>query len=114
MCGIFAWVSRSDPLPDAALAAAVRVLTHRGPDGSRVWVDPSGRAGLGHTRLAVQDLRFGSQPMCNEDGSLHLVANGELYGFEEIARGLSQRGHRIATRSDSEIILHLYEDLYLD
>ena len=76
-----------------------------------MWRDPQGRAGLGHTRLAIQDLECGIQPMSNEDGTLHLVVNGELYGFEEIGRALARRGHRLATRSDSEIVLHLYEDL---
>lgn len=66
--------------------------------------------GLGHSRLSIIDLTGGDQPLANEDGSLHLVVNGEFYDFERIRADLQQRGHTLRTRSDSEIVLHLYED----
>ena len=85
---------------------------HRGPDGRRHWIAPHGRVGLGHARLSIIDLATGDQPIANEDGRRQIVVNGEFYDFERIrARARAARGHRFRTRSDSEIALHLYEDL---
>ena len=91
--------------------AATRALYHRGPDGQRHWLSDDGLAGLGHARLSIIDLETGDQPLANEDGTIHAVVNGELYDFERIRRELEARGHRLGTKSDSEIVLHLYEDL---
>ena len=110
MCGIVASVSSQGRVyPDALLRATQR-LRHRGPDAQRVWVPTHARVGLGHARLSIIDLATGDQPIANEDGSLHIVANGEFYDFEAIRQRLEQAGHRFRTRSDSEIALHLYED----
>src|SRR5262249_18379774 len=65
----------------------------------------------GHARLSIIDLATGDQPLSSEDGSVHAVVNGELYDFQRIRAGLEARGHRFGTRSDSEIVIHLYEDL---
>ena len=111
MCGIVAAVSRAGGISTQALDRSARRLQHRGPDAQRVWVDPTGRAGLGHARLSIIDLTTGDQPIANEDKRLHIVANGEFYDFERIRSELEQRGHTFSTRSDSEIALHLYEDL---
>jgi asparagine synthase (glutamine-hydrolysing) len=108
MCGIAGWVGG---LPDAEhhasrLAAA---LHHRGPDGSdtRLWDD----AGLVHTRLSIIDLSSaGRQPMSNEDGSVWLVFNGEIYNHRELRHWLERRGHVFASRCDAEVIPHLYEE----
>ncbi len=84
------------------------VLSHRGPDDSGFYVD--GPVALGHRRLSIIDLGTGQQPMFNEDRSLAIVFNGEVYNFEELRMDLESRGHRFRTRSDTETILHAYEE----
>ncbi len=86
------------------------LLAHRGPDEAGYYVDDDQRVMLLNTRLAIVDLANGHQPLGNEDGSCWLTFNGEIYGYREIAQELRQRGHCLATASDSEVILHLYED----
>ena len=110
MCGIAAILSQSGPVDTAALRRATRALRHRGPDAERTWVSPSGRVGPGHTLLVINDPQ-GHQPIASEDGRLHIVVNGQFYDFQRIRAELEARGHRLRTRSDSEIALHLYEDL---
>ena len=111
MCGIVAAVSKSGGILAEDVRRATRRLQHRGPDAQHVWVSPDGRAALGHARLSIIDLDTGNQPIANEDERLHLVINGELYDFERIRRTLEDNGHVFRTRTDSEIALHLYEDL---
>jgi len=111
MCGIVALFSPRGTVSRADVERATQQLARRGPDGQRHWIAPHGRVGLGHARLSIIDLRTGDQPIENEDGRLHIVANGEFYDYERIQRELEQRGHRLRTRSDSEIALHLYEEL---
>ncbi|HEX3966792.1 MAG TPA: asparagine synthase (glutamine-hydrolyzing) [Edaphobacter sp.] len=110
MCGIVAFFSRRDPISEVALQRATQSLYHRGPDGQRHWISPDRKVGLGHARLSIIDLTTGDQPIVSEDGRIHIVVNGEFYGYEAIQRELEQSGHRLRTRSDSEIALHLYED----
>ncbi|MFN2376348.1 MAG: asparagine synthase (glutamine-hydrolyzing) [Candidatus Binatia bacterium] len=110
MCGIVAICSEGAPVEAGRLEAATRSLHHRGPDARRCWISPDGRTGLGHARLSIIDLDTGDQPLSNEDGSIHAVVNGEFYDFERIQKDLEGRGHRLRSRSDSEILLHLYED----
>ena len=110
MCGIAAILSRDGPVDAVALRRATRALRHRGPDAERTWVSPSGRVGLGHTLLVINDPE-GHQPITSENGRLRIVVNGQFYDFARIRRELEARGHRFRTRSDSEIALHLYEDL---
>jgi asparagine synthase (glutamine-hydrolysing) len=83
------------------------VLRHRGPDGEGRFVD--GEVGLGHRRLSIIDVDGGGQPIGNEDGSLHVVFNGEIYNFVELRKELEAAGHRFSTRSDTEVIVHAYE-----
>jgi asparagine synthase (glutamine-hydrolysing) len=111
MCGIVAIYSRRGRVSREALERATRSLNHRGPDGQRCWISPDGQVGLGHARLSIIDLAGGQQPIASEDERTHLIVNGEFYGFEAIQRGLESRGHRLRTRSDSEIALHLYEEV---
>src|SRR5262245_9330187 len=111
MCGIVAMFSRRGPIDAQALQRATQRLHHRGPDGQRQWIAPHARVGLGHARLSIIDLVTGDQPIANEDERLHIVVNGEFYDFQRVQRELEQSGHRLRTRSDSEIALHLYEDL---
>ena len=110
MCGIAAILSPHGPVPAQALRRATTALRHRGPDGEGTWIAPSGRAGLGHTLLAITDPE-GHQPIASEDGRLHIIHNGQFYDYRRIRASLEARGHRFRTRSDSEIALHLYEDL---
>src|SRR5687768_6866329 len=111
MCGIVAIHSETVPVSGEALRAATTALEHRGPDGKKYWISPEERVGLGHTRLSVIDLETGAQPITSEDESIVLVANGEFYGFEKIRTELERRGHSFKTKSDSEIVIHLYEEL---
>ena len=111
MCGIVAFLSQHDPISDEALRCATQSLHHRGPDGRGHWVSPDRRIALGHTRLSIIDLSGGEQPIASEDGQSHIVVNGEFYGYQSIQRELEEVGHRLRTRSDSEIALHLYEDV---
>jgi asparagine synthase (glutamine-hydrolysing) len=111
MCGIVAFFSTGAPVSPEALRRATRALHHRGPDGQRQWIASHGRVGLGHARLSIIDLATGDQPIANEDEKLHAVVNGEFYDYERYQKELEGRGHRLRTRSDSEILLHLYEEL---
>jgi asparagine synthase (glutamine-hydrolysing) len=108
MCGLFGAVGRD--VPDFALENVFRALHHRGPDGRGLFVDEASKLTLAHTRLAVVDLVTGCQPLESEDGEIVLVANGEIYDFERIRSLLEAKGHRFRTRSDSEVILHLYRE----
>ncbi|MFN2467093.1 MAG: asparagine synthase (glutamine-hydrolyzing) [Gaiellaceae bacterium] len=91
-----------------APAAMCAQLRHRGPDGEAVR--RLGPATLVHTRLAIVDVAGGDQPLCSEDGSVAVVVNGELYNHLELRSELEARGHRFATRSDCEVVVHLYEE----
>ena len=109
MCGIAGFVSPGqDP---AAARRTVQAMTariaHRGPDGEGIFAD--GRAALGHRRLAIVDLAGGGQPMCNEDGSLVCVFNGEIYNYQALTAELTAAGHTFATHSDTEVLLHGWE-----
>src|SRR5437870_2415106 len=97
--------------PDA-LAAMCQALVHRGPDDYGVHLD--GNVGLAMRRLAVIDVDTGRQPIHNEDRSVWTVYNGEIYNFAELQRELEARGHRFYTRTDTEVIVHLYEEQGLD
>ena len=111
MCGIVALFSRREPISAGVVQAATRSLHHRGPDAQRQWISPDRRVALGHARLSIIDLSTGDQPIANEDETIRIVVNGEFYGYEAIQKELERCGHRLRTRSDSEIALHLYEDL---
>ncbi len=110
MCGIVAIFSPHTPIAAGVLETATKSLRHRGPDGQRYWIAPDARVGLGHARLSIIDLATGDQPIANEDEKFQIIVNGEFYGYEAIQNELEQAGHRLRTRSDSEIALHLYED----
>lgn len=84
------------------------VIRHRGPDDSGIFVD--GRVGLGHRRLSIVDVKSGHQPMTNEDNTLHITYNGEIYNHADFRSALEARGHRYQTHCDTETILHLYEE----
>src|SRR5436853_7181566 len=110
MCGIFGVVYRDqEQTPDReAVECARDTLRHRGPDEAGTFVAPG--IGLGHRRLRIIDLSSGQQPLTNEDGSVVVVFNGEIYKFLELRKSLEAKGHRFATNSDTETIVHLYEE----
>jgi len=110
MCGIVAAFSTREPVLAETLEAGTRRLYHRGPDGQRWWISDDRRVGLGHARLSIIDLTTGDQPIASEDEQIQIVVNGEFYGYEAIQKELEGRGHRLRTKSDSEIALHLYEE----
>src|SRR3990172_8911609 len=116
MCGIAGYVDTDGSPPDEALASAMAgSLAHRGPDGTRAEVLASGPEGptvvVGHRRLAVIDLsEAAAQPLSNEDGTVSALFNGEIYNFRELRRDLEVRGHAFRSRSDTEVIVHAYEE----
>ncbi len=113
MCGICGILAFSDSFAcDERVVVAMRdTMTHRGPDDSGAWSSPEGRAALGHRRLSIVDVsHYGHQPMSNEDGSVWVVFNGEIYNHTKLRLELEARGHRFRSRCDTETIVHLYED----
>ena len=112
MCGICGEL-RFDgaPVPETRVIAMRDALVHRGPDSAGTYSGNAARVGLGFRRLRIIDLTpNASQPMTNEDGSVQLVFNGEIYNFLDLRKGLIARGHRFRSRSDTETIVHLFEE----
>ena len=109
MCGIAGILA---PFPAERLRAGALALAdaqqHRGPDGSGVHVQ--GPVALAHRRLSIIDIEAGAQPLANEDGNVWITFNGEIYNYRELRRALEQRGHRFRTQSDTEVIVHAYEE----
>lgn len=111
MCGIngIALSSKSERSIDVATLERMRdIITHRGPDDAGIFI--AGRIGLGIRRLSIVDVAGGHQPMTNEDGSVHITYNGEIYNHADYREQLEAKGHVYQTRSDTETILHLYEE----
>jgi asparagine synthase (glutamine-hydrolysing) len=111
MCGIAGIVSanRSDRIEEAAVRRMCNAIVHRGPDDEGILV--SRNTGLGMRRLSIIDIAGGHQPIFNEDRSACIVFNGEIYNFPELRPDLEAKGHRFATHTDTETILHLYEEM---
>jgi len=109
MCGIAGLFNLDGAVvvPES-LRAMIRMLAHRGPDDTGFHIDNG--VGLAHARLSIIDLAGGQQPMCNEDSTLWITFNGEIFNYVELREELISKGHRFATRSDTEVILHLYEE----
>src|SRR3972149_2820091 len=110
MCGIVGIVRRANDgaIDEAALRQMLAMIRHRGPDQFGIYLDD--RVGLGSARLSIIDIGGGQQPITNEDETLWIVFNGEIFNYIELRPDLEARGHRFATNCDTEIILHLYED----
>ncbi|MGE0126722.1 MAG: asparagine synthase (glutamine-hydrolyzing) [Blastocatellales bacterium] len=106
MCGICGYIG---VVEDGLLESMTAALSHRGPDSAGYF--RADGAGLGHRRLSIIDVEGGQQPIENEDGSLVVICNGEIYNYQSLREELLARGHRFRTKSDSEVVLHLYEDL---
>jgi asparagine synthase (glutamine-hydrolysing) len=114
MCGICGIVDYGglEPEAETKLQAMAASLRHRGPDQSGTWIDRC--AGFGHARLSIIDLSDGRQPLSNEDGTVWITYNGEIYNFPELRRQLLAKGHRFKTNTDTEVIVHLYEEEGID
>jgi asparagine synthase (glutamine-hydrolysing) len=108
MCGICGIGSPSGPVDPERLAAMSATLVHRGPDSDGLLVD--GPVGLAARRLSIIDLERGDQPVSNEDGTVHVVQNGEIYNYRELRAELERGGHRFRTHGDTEVLVHLYEE----
>lgn len=113
MCGIAGIISTNEKaVTFAELRHMCAAMIHRGPDDEGLYVDD--HIGLGMRRLSIIDLNTGSQPVHNEDGSIWVVLNGEIYNYQELRSDLQKRGHIFYTRSDTEVIVHLYEEFNID
>src|SRR6266496_3813048 len=114
MCGIAGIVhfDTNRTVDKTVLKRMTDVVSHRGPDGEGFYVDKN--VGLGHRRLAIIDLSTGDQPMISEDKNLVVVFNGEIYNYVELKEELKSCGHRFNTSSDTEVILHAYEEWGFD
>src|SRR5215207_2595468 len=110
MCGIVGFAGLSGVVSDreATLRSMCAAIVHRGPDEEGRFHAPG--VALGMRRLSVMDVAMGRQPMGSEDGSVQLVFNGEIYNHRQLRSGLLARGHTVATSSDTEVIVHLYEE----
>ncbi len=109
MCGIAGMYNLDGaPLDRSLLRSMTRVLSHRGPDAEGFY--ENGPVGLGHRRLSIIDVGGGAQPLANEDGTVWVILNGEIYNFRALRSELESRGHQFSTLSDTEVIVHLYEE----
>jgi asparagine synthase (glutamine-hydrolysing) len=108
MCGICGAVSAAARVDADRVATMSATLVHRGPDSFGEFTD--GTAALAARRLSIIDLETGDQPIANEDGTLHVVQNGEIYNYRDLRNELERAGHRFRTRGDTEVLLHLYEE----
>ena len=110
MCGIVGWVNteHGEPVSVEMLGRMLAMIRHRGPDAFGAYIGDG--IGLGSARLSIIDLEGGDQPISNEDGTVWIVYNGETYNYIELRAELEAAGHRFATRSDTEVIVHLYEE----
>ncbi len=114
MCGIAGILNLDHSVPpgDHALRGMLGRLRHRGPDEFGLYLGDD--VALGSARLSIVDLAGGQQPISNEDGTLWIVFNGEIFNYVELRADLEKRGHRFATHSDTEVIVHLFEDYGVD
>ncbi len=108
ICGKFAFENAAT-VERGLIESMLGTIRHRGPDDQGIYM--SSGVGLGHARLSIIDLASGHQPLCNEDGSVWIVFNGEIYNYRELREFLLSKGHRFKTNSDTEVIVHLYEEL---
>jgi len=110
MCGIagILYAELARPVERAAMKAMADSLAHRGPDAEGFWQESG--VGLAHRRLAIIDIAGGSQPIGSEDDTVQVVFNGEIYNHRALRTTLEARGHRFRTQSDSEVLVHLYEE----
>ncbi|WP_018719640.1 asparagine synthase (glutamine-hydrolyzing) [Arhodomonas aquaeolei] len=108
LCGILRLTASAPPVEAEVLAGMIARIGHRGPDEQRLRIEPE--IGLGHARLSIIDLATGSQPIHNEDRRIWVVFNGEVFNYPELRRALQAQGHRFYTDTDTEVLVHLYEE----
>lgn len=110
MCGISGIFNlNGKPVAEEILEKMNQAQAHRGPDAGRTWLQ--GNIGLAHRRLSIIDLSDGVQPMCNEDGTVYVTYNGEIYNYRDLRKDLESKGHNFKTSCDTEVIVHLYEEM---
>src|SRR5262245_45316036 len=109
MCGIAGFLTTGEKPDRSLLARMCDQIRHRGPDAAGYFCDAT--VALGHRRLSIIDLEGGKQPLGNEDGSVQVVFNGEIYNFLGLREDLLRKGHRFSTSSDTEVLVHLYEEV---
>ena len=113
ICGVFTFGSHEEVNPQR-LTAMARTMVHRGPDDEGTYVNPDRKVGFGFRRLSIIDLSSGHQPMTNEDGSIWIVFNGEIYNHGELRQELEAKGHTYRTKADTESVIHAYEEWGMD
>src|SRR5437870_1059735 len=111
MCAIVGVLGLKDGLSRGQedISRMLAMVRHRGPDQFGIYIDND--VGLGNARLSIIDISAGQQPICNEDQTLWIVFNGEIFNYVELRPELEARGHKFSTHTDTEVILHLYEEL---
>lgn len=112
MCAICGIVNKNTPVDETLLKKMTDIMEYRGPDESGFYIRNT--VGLGHRRLKIIDLFTGKQPLSNEDNTIFLICNGEIYNFQDLRTHLEEKGHRFKSKSDNEVILHLYEEKGID
>src|SRR3989339_142658 len=111
MCGIAGFVQSNRQFDKGSLEQMLQLLKHRGPDAQGTHVDERSQVYLGHRRLSIIDLSpLGNQPMHNEDQSVSVVFNGEIYNYQELKKDLVQKGHQFRSNTDTEVIIHAWEE----
>ncbi|MCK4733731.1 MAG: hypothetical protein KAT65_14855, partial [Methanophagales archaeon] len=113
MCGICGILNISDwnEISEKILITMRDTMIHRGPDDAGLYISTDGKIGLGHRRLSIIDLSArAKQPMSNEDGTIRIVFNGEIYNYKYLQKQLNEKGHTFKSDSDTEVIIHLYEE----
>lgn len=108
MCGIVGRINSTEQITEEILRCMIDAVAHRGPDGEGTYINEN--VGIAHKRLSIIDPKNGHQPMCNEDGTVWVTFNGAVYNYLEIRQELVQRGHDVKTYSDTEVIIHAYEE----
>jgi asparagine synthase (glutamine-hydrolysing) len=110
MCGICGIVNfnKTQKVHEREIRSMMDAMDHRGPDQEGLFIDEF--AGIGHRRLSIIDLSSGRQPVSNEDGSIWIVFNGEIYNFQQLRADLEAKGHLFSTKTDTEVIVHCYEE----
>src|SRR5258705_3191710 len=108
MCGIAGWIGNGSSDVPRFIETMQSALRNRGPDATGLW--ETERAVLAHTRLSIIDVNGSAQPMTNEDGSVVVTFNGEIYNYRHLRNWLSARGHTFQSQGDTEVLVHLYEE----
>lgn len=114
MCGIVGIYHSNGKINPTLLESAMETLSHRGPDGRGIWLSTDQHVGLAHTRLSIVDIKGGAQPISNQSRTIYASVNGEFYEYNKIRKKLESAGHQFLTRSDSELVIHLYQEYDLD